>query len=168
MAKNPQKEPISHLLQLLASGMLKGVAELNDKWAYRIPYALQWIWPVPLIIGIALCPESPYWLGKTSPSAKQNRQPTFNFIFLVKHDRIDDAKRSLLRLVSPKDTDFNPDEAISMIIHTNEFEKAQSAGTSYLDCFKGVNLRRTEICAITWLIQCWSGSTIMNFSTYFY
>jgi SP family general alpha glucoside:H+ symporter-like MFS transporter len=44
--------------QLLASGVLKGVAERTDEWAYRIPYALQWVWPVPLVVGIALAPES--------------------------------------------------------------------------------------------------------------
>lgn len=29
----------------------------QDQWSYRIPYGLQWIWPVPLLIGIALAPE---------------------------------------------------------------------------------------------------------------
>lgn len=134
--------------QFLASGVLKGVSQRQDQWAYRIPYALQWIWPVPLIIGIALCPESPYWL--------------------VKKDRVEEAKRSLIRLTSPRDTAFNADETVSMIVHTNELEKSQSAGTSYFDCFKGVNLRRTEICAVTWFIQSWCGSGFMGFSTYFY
>jgi SP family general alpha glucoside:H+ symporter-like MFS transporter len=45
--------------QFLASGVLKGVAERPDQWAYRIPYALQWLWPLPLMIGISFAPESP-------------------------------------------------------------------------------------------------------------
>jgi MFS transporter, SP family, general alpha glucoside:H+ symporter len=134
--------------QFLASGVLKGVSDIEGQWAYRIPYALQWIWPIPLIVGIFLAPESPYWL--------------------VKHDRIEEAKHSLLRLTSRKDTTFNPDETISMIVHTNELEKAANAGTSYFDCFRGVNFRRTEVCAVTWFIQSWCGSTFMGFSTYFY
>jgi len=28
-----------------------------------------------------------------------------------------------------------------------------SSGTSYLDCFRGTNLRRTEIAAVAWMIQ---------------
>jgi SP family general alpha glucoside:H+ symporter-like MFS transporter len=34
----------------------------TDEWSYRIPFALQWIWPIPLMIGIAFAPESPWWL----------------------------------------------------------------------------------------------------------
>jgi SP family general alpha glucoside:H+ symporter-like MFS transporter len=108
--------------QFLASGVLKGVAERSDQWAYRIPYALQWLWPLPLMIGIAFAPESPWWL--------------------VRKDRDDEAKKMLLRLTSPaKHPDFNADETISMMHHTNELEKAASTGTSYLDCFRGTDLR---------------------------
>jgi SP family general alpha glucoside:H+ symporter-like MFS transporter len=134
--------------QFLASGVLKGVSTRTDQWGYRIPYALQWIWPVPLIIGIYLAPESPWWL--------------------VRKERIEDAKRQLQRLTSPKDTNFNADETISMMVHTNELEKATTAGTSYRDCFKKTDLRRTEICAVVWVIQAFCGASFMGFSTYFY
>jgi MFS transporter, SP family, general alpha glucoside:H+ symporter len=135
--------------QFLASGVLKGVSNRTDEWGYRIPYALQWIWPIPLIIGIALAPESPWWL--------------------VRKERNEDAKRSLLRLTSRnQQTDFNADETISMMIHTNELEKAVTEGTSYLDCFKKTDLRRTEICAVVWFIQSFCGAGFMGFSTYFY
>ena len=42
--------------QFLASAVLKGVSTREDEWAYRIPYALQWMWPIPLIIGITFAP----------------------------------------------------------------------------------------------------------------
>jgi SP family general alpha glucoside:H+ symporter-like MFS transporter len=135
--------------QFLASGVLKGVAERPDQWAYRIPYALQWLWPLPLMIGISFAPESPWWL--------------------VRKDRDDEAKRMLLRLTSPaKHPDFNADETISMMRHTNELEKAASTGTSYLDCFKGTDLRRTEIAAMTWFTQAFCGAALMGYSTYFF
>ena len=54
-----------------------------------------------------------------------------------------------------------------MMIHTNELEIQQTAGTSYLDCFKGVDLRRTELTVMTWVIQQTSGSAMMGWSTYF-
>lgn len=44
--------------QLIASGVLVGVQGRTDDWAYRIPYALQWVWPVPIIIGVLFAPES--------------------------------------------------------------------------------------------------------------
>jgi SP family general alpha glucoside:H+ symporter-like MFS transporter len=137
--------------QFLSSGVLKGVSTLpaTDPWAYKIPFALQWFWPIPLITGIAFAPESPWWL--------------------VRRDRIEDAKHALLRLTSrdQKET-FDADETMNMIIYTNEFEKAQQEGTSYKECFRGRNLRRTEIVCVTWAVQTFCGSTFMGYSTYFY
>ena len=46
--------------QFLSSAVLKGVSAETGEQGFRLPYALQWIWPVPLIIGIALAPESPW------------------------------------------------------------------------------------------------------------
>ncbi|KAL5114788.1 hypothetical protein ACEQ8H_007350 [Pleosporales sp. CAS-2024a] len=135
--------------QFLASGVLKGVAERNDQWAYRIPYALQWLWPVPLMVAISFAPESPWWL--------------------IRKERDQDAKRSLLRLTSPeKHPDFHADETISMMRHTNELEKAVCSGTSYWDCLRGTDLRRTEIAAMTWITQAFCGASLMGYSTYFF
>jgi SP family general alpha glucoside:H+ symporter-like MFS transporter len=47
-------------------------------------------------------------------------------------------------------------------------EKQYKEGTSYLDCFRGVDLRRTEISALVWFIQSWCGASFMGYSTYFY
>lgn len=33
--------------QLISAGVLRGVRRMEGKWAYDIPFALQWIWPVP-------------------------------------------------------------------------------------------------------------------------
>jgi len=134
--------------QFLASGVLKGVSGINDQWAYRIPYALQWVWPVPLIIGIAFAPESPWWL--------------------IRKERYEDAKHSLMRLTSRNSPHFNVDERISMMQQTNAFEKSLNEGTSYLDCFKGTDLRRTEIVCMVWLVQSLCGASFMGYSTYFY
>ena len=54
-----------------------------------------------------------------------------------------------------------------MMIHTNELELHQSVGTSFLDCFKGVNLRRTELSVMTWVLQQTCGSGMMGWGTYF-
>ncbi|KAJ4289378.1 hypothetical protein N0V88_006856 [Collariella sp. IMI 366227] len=135
--------------QFIASGVLRAMLERNDKWGYKIPFALQWVWPVPLIIGIWLAPESPWWL--------------------VRRGRLEDAKKSLIRLTDRNtETSFNPDETVSMMVHTNEMEKELVSGVSYFDLFKGNNLRRTEIVCTTWAIQTLCGSTFMGYSTYFY
>lgn len=140
--------------QLIAAGVMVGMLEHMETlgiWSYKIPFALQWIWPLPLILLIFLAPESPYWL--------------------VRKGRYDQAKRSLLRLTARNtaDTKFSIDNNISMMIHTNEMEKHASEGTSYRDLFRGpVNRRRTEIVCMTWAIQTLCGSTFIGFSTYFY
>jgi SP family general alpha glucoside:H+ symporter-like MFS transporter len=134
--------------QLIAIGVIRAMLDRDDHWAYRIPFALQWMWPVPLFIGIAFAPESPWWL--------------------VRKGRIADAKRSLLRLTSlDRDTGFDADETISMMVHTTSLEEKITSGASYLDCFKGVNLRRTEIVCMTWAMQNLSGNSFSNYSTYF-
>lgn len=135
--------------QIICSGVLKATNTRDDKWGYKIPLALQWMWPLPLMIGIYFAPDSPWWF--------------------VRKERHSDARKALLRLTSRnKNPDFNADESIAMMQHTNELEKAASSGASYWDCFKGTDLRRTEIVCMVWAIQTLCGATFMSFSTYFY
>ncbi|KAI0142992.1 raffinose family of oligosaccharides transporter [Xylariaceae sp. FL1272] len=136
--------------QFIASGVLKAMLSRSDEWGYKIPFGLQWIWPVPLIIGVSFAPESPWWL--------------------VRRGRIDDAKRVLIGLTSrASDATFNVDETLSLMVHTNELEMAVTQGTKYSDLFKGaVSLRRTELVCVVWSIQTLCGTTLMGYSTYFY
>ncbi|CAG8890746.1 unnamed protein product [Penicillium egyptiacum] len=136
--------------QLIGIGVIKGMLNRNDEWAYRIPYGLQWMWPLPLFIGIYLAPESPWWL--------------------VRKGRTEDAKRALVRLTSKnqgQDGDFDPDETVAMMVHTTALEEKITQGASYLDCFRGTDLRRTEIVCMVWAIQNLSGNSFSNYSTYF-
>jgi len=65
-------------------------------------------------------------------------------------------------LTSKKNVEFNVEDTLAMMIHTNELEIQQTSGTSYIDCFKGVDLRRTEVTCFTWLIQQTSGSAMIG------
>jgi SP family general alpha glucoside:H+ symporter-like MFS transporter len=134
--------------QLIGIGVIKAMLNRNDQWSYRIPYGLQWMWPIPLFIAIYLAPESPWWL--------------------VRKNRDEDAKKALLRLTNAdRNVDFNADETIAMIRHTTNLEEKLSDGATYFDCFKGTNLRRTEIVCLVWAIQNLSGNSFSNYSTYF-
>ncbi|CAI7664481.1 unnamed protein product [Penicillium glandicola] len=133
--------------QLIASGVLKGLVEHTDQWAYRIPFAIQWIWPVPIFIGVYLAPESPWWL--------------------VRKDRREDAIKAVKRLTRA-DPNFSAEETVSMIVYTNAMEQRTETGTSYMDCFKGTDLRRTEIACCVWAAQSLCGSGLMGYSTVFY
>ncbi|KAK8029954.1 general substrate transporter [Apiospora rasikravindrae] len=134
--------------QEIGIGVIMGNLWRTDEWAYRIPYALQWMWPAPLIIGIYFAPESPWWL--------------------VRKGKLEDAKRSLLRLTTKRqESDFDADETVAMMVHTTALEAKITKGASYLDCFRGTDLRRTEIVCMAWAIQNLSGNSFSNYSTYF-
>ncbi|KAJ5504434.1 Major facilitator superfamily domain general substrate transporter [Penicillium fimorum] len=133
--------------QLAASGVLRGLIGRVDQWAYRIPFAIQWVWPVPIFIGVWLAPESPWWL--------------------VRKDRREDALKSVRRLTRA-DPNFSAEETVSMIVYTNAIEQRTEQNASYLDCFKGTDLRRTEIACCVWAVQSLCGSGLMGYSTVFY
>ncbi|RMZ83342.1 hypothetical protein DV737_g1670, partial [Chaetothyriales sp. CBS 132003] len=134
--------------QVIGIGVIKSMVGRNDQWAYRIPYALQWMWPLPLFIGVTMAPESPWWL--------------------VRKGRLTEAKKALLRLTSlNRETDFDPDETIAMMVHTTALEEKITRGATYLDCFRGTDLRRTEIVCMVWAIQNLSGNSFSGYSTYF-
>ena len=132
--------------QIIGSAVLRALLSRTDEWGYRIPFAIQWIWPIPLIIGVALAPESPWWL--------------------VRKGRLTQATRSLQRLASGPDMDTS--ETIAMMVHTTALEAQLCEGTTYWSCFARANLRRTEIACLTWAVQNLCGAGLMGYSTYFY
>jgi len=42
---------------LFSTGVLTGLMKNTSQWGYRIPFALQWIWPIPIILATLLAPE---------------------------------------------------------------------------------------------------------------
>lgn len=119
--------------QLLAACVLRGVSGMTSEWAYKIPFAVQWAWPVPLLIGVYFAPESPWWL--------------------VRRGQLDKAERSVKRLSREIDTS----KTVAMMVHTNRLEEEFESGTTYFDCFKGIDRRRTEIACMAWAIQVFFG-----------
>ena len=70
--------------------------------------------------------------------------------WLVRKGRTEDAKKQLRRLaIDGYYTDAKLDAAVALMVHTNEMEKAEVAGTGFIDCFRGSNKRRTEIVSTT-------------------
>lgn len=118
---------------LVGTGVLRGFLSMSGQWAYRIPFALQWALPIPLAIGIYLAPESPWWL--------------------VRKGRINKATESLRNLRSKDSPDEEIADTISMMVHTVKIENEMDTSSSYLDLFRGVNLRRTELTVFTYVIQ---------------
>ncbi|XMA10340.1 hypothetical protein WAI453_003131 [Rhynchosporium graminicola] len=130
--------------QLIAAGVLSGFSEGTSQWSYRIPFAIQWAWPLPLFAILFFAPESPY--------------------HHVRRGETEKAEASVRRLGSAS----HPSQTVALMIHTNELEKEIDAGTSYLDCFKGIDLRRTEIVCMAFIAQPFCGSAMGGTPTYFF
>lgn len=133
--------------QFISAGVLRGFVNRLDEWGYKIPYALQWFWPVWLIPLIWFAPESPW--------------------HLVRKNRLEEAERSIRRLQSTEGAN-DPKQTLAIIVYTNNLEEQLSVGTSYYDCFKGFELRRTEIACVCFGGQLVCGLVFAYASTYFF
>jgi SP family general alpha glucoside:H+ symporter-like MFS transporter len=132
--------------QFIQTGVTRGFISWTSEWAYRIPFAIQWVWPVVLLAGLAYVPESPWWL--------------------IRQNRMEDALKSLRRL-SKAHPNINLQETLAMMVKTNILEAQLDVGTTYADCWKGVNRRRMEICVMLFVIQNFSGNPV-GFATYLF
>ncbi|KAJ9660521.1 hypothetical protein H2198_002457 [Neophaeococcomyces mojaviensis] len=138
--------------QLIAQGTMRGLIGDKSEWSYRIPFGIQWAWIVIVIVGAFFAPESPW--------------------YLVRKHRFSEAKGSLKRLIQ-KSQSVNIDNIISMMRHTDEVEKQLNVGKTkrnditYLECFRGTNLRRSEIACCVFMTQALCLPPI-GFAAYFY
>lgn len=131
--------------QLLANGVTAGTQKRQDHWAYSIPFALQWFWIIVILPGLYWIPESPWWLVRT--------------------DRLRDAEESLRRLASDK---IDVAASLAFIVETDRLEQEIEAGSTYADCFRPANRRRTEISVGVYCTQVLSGIYLINYGTVFF
>lgn len=136
--------------QLVAASVLAVLVHRTDEWSFRIPFALQWVWPALIIPLLFFAPESPW--------------------HYVRNGQLDLAKASLRRLrCRSKGADDLPIRAaLAHIMQTNDMEQKVTPGTSYADCFRGSERRRTEIACISFAGQVLAGSVFAYNSTYFF
>ncbi|KAJ5898762.1 hypothetical protein N7495_003506 [Penicillium taxi] len=132
---------------LIGSGILRGSLSISGEWGFRVPFAIQWVWPVVLLPLIFFAPESPWWL--------------------VRKGRMEEAGNELKRLTSARNEGFDIQKNINLIAFTIEHERALSSETSYMACFKGTDLKRTLIGIGIYCIQTLSGNPLRGYSTYF-
>ncbi|KAK9427404.1 general substrate transporter [Lipomyces doorenjongii] len=134
--------------QFIGTGVTFALQSRLDQWAYRIPFAVQWWWCVLYFMFIWFAPESPYWL--------------------VRKDREEEAVQVLTRLSGRSDPEQDARNRVTLIRETNLIEKELSESATFIDCFRGANLRRTEICVVAYIIQIWGGGAFQGYSTLFF
>lgn len=109
--------------------------------------AIQWVWPTIILVALPFAPESPYWL--------------------IRQGRKEDARKSLLQLSSAKKRP-EIEQMLVGIEQTDLLEQEMESTTTYLDCFKGSNLARTEISVMVYLIQVIGGNPLIGYANYFF
>ncbi|RAO64159.1 uncharacterized protein BHQ10_000171 [Talaromyces amestolkiae] len=133
--------------QLISAGVQSAFNGSSTEWGYRVPFAIQWAWPIPLFLILYFAPESPWY-------------------FVRRGDYVA-AEKSMIRL-GYSSSSGEVKQNLAMMIHTDELEKQVSEGTSYWDCFRGVDLRRTEIVCLVFAAQPFCGSAMGGTPTYFF
>ncbi|GMM35181.1 hypothetical protein DASC09_025060 [Saccharomycopsis crataegensis] len=135
--------------QFIANGVADGFANNSTEWAYKVPFAIQWLWPLLILALLPFAPESPYWL--------------------VRQKKFDEARKSIKQISAKSVSDEHIDDRLQLVIETDKLEQEMNQTTSYMDIFKGSNLRRTEICTVVYVVQVLCGVPfVMNYSTYFF
>lgn len=129
--------------QLVSASVLRGTREIkNEEWSIKAPMLVQYGWLLPLLFVAFMAPESP--------------------LYLTRNDQDEQAKKVLRRL--NRDPLFDADGALSVMRAVNAHEKEQSEQMGLLGCFKGINLRRTEIAVMVYVTQQWVGTPLMFYS----
>ena len=132
--------------QLLSNAVIKGFGGRDDTWAYRGPFALQWLYVTILLVGLPFAPESPW--------------------YYVRKNRLEDAKKSLQQLYGPS---VDVSSKLAMIIKTVDEDAELASSGKWILCFQGTNLIRTVISVGVFACQHLSGIVfVLGFSTYFF
>ncbi|CAG8948041.1 unnamed protein product [Penicillium salamii] len=131
---------------IIVAGATYAYNKRDDQWAWRVPLALQWLFPTPLLILVFLAPESPWWL--------------------IRRGRKEEALRSIERLGSkdPQKTQ----QSFAMIERTVQIESQMGGTPTLLDLLKGTDLRRTIITCLMYASQNFAGNLIANQATFFF
>jgi SP family general alpha glucoside:H+ symporter-like MFS transporter len=98
-----------------------------EESAFRVIFACAWVFPAILALGLPFIPESPAWLVSKNEHAK--------------------ARKALEKLTNGRDP-REVDSRLAQLDATAELERTQASesnSVSFIDCFRGNNLRRTLI-----------------------
>jgi SP family sugar:H+ symporter-like MFS transporter len=121
---------------LIASGIVYGTHALDGPIAYKTVMGVQMIFPILLLAALPMIPETPRWLVM-----KGRREEA---LVILKQLRTSDEIAELEIM----------DVEASLEMHTDD--------GSWLDLFRGTNLRRTIISVVLPSIEAWQGQSFMG------
>lgn len=114
-----------------ANGAINALSHRTDSSGWLIACGMQFAPLVVLVLGMAFCPTSPRWL--------------------IQKGRREEGLAVVKRIRSQADYDDGWVELETQAIEQAiESERAMEGSASWIQCFRGNNLRRTIICATLW------------------
>ncbi|GAA5894139.1 hypothetical protein JCM6882_007993, partial [Rhodosporidiobolus microsporus] len=132
---------------VIGAGVLKASLDYANEWTYRLPFMLMFFIPIPLACALFFAPENPYWLARKG--------------------RMDEATAAMERLHRSHPL-INSQRIVDGIAETYRLETEMATGGSFIDCFKGINLRRTEIAVVAWTSPGLVGYVVQFYATFFF
>lgn len=130
---------------LIPWGTLKAFPDIDDERSFRVPLYVALALPtITLVLELLYLVESPWWL--------------------VMRGKIDDARKALI-FINKSVPDFDVDEALMQLEYTLRKESEQRAmmqDASYLECFRGTDLRRTFCALFPAITQNLSGQNLVG------
>ncbi|KAE9964023.1 hypothetical protein BLS_008722 [Venturia inaequalis] len=146
------RAPATQMLQMfwaigsiIVGGITYHFQSQPNSSSYRVPIALQWMFPTPLAILLFIAPESPWWL--------------------VRKGRMAQAEKAVHRLGGSANK--NPADAVAMMRRTIDLEKTEKS-PSLVELWKGTDLYRTLIVCGVYASQNLTGNLIANQAVYFF
>ncbi|KAH6985905.1 general substrate transporter [Ilyonectria sp. MPI-CAGE-AT-0026] len=132
---------------LNGAGCYAASSSVSDDRAWRVPIISQLIPPCILLLGLPFLAESPAWL--------------------ILKGRHAEARKSLRRFHGP---DIDVDTAMAFAVSAVKAEReVGKSSSSYLQCFKGTDGRRTLIICMTYIAQQLTGiNFIAGYLTYYF
>lgn len=132
---------------LIAASVAFTRVTIMEQSSYKLLFASEWSWPAMICLGAFLIPESPY--------------------FLVRKDKLEKAGKAVSRL----HRHWNWTQVLAhvqTIKDATEHEVGvQSAESSFADCFRGTNWRRTRIVLYSNGLSQMVGAVFLNNAPYF-
>ncbi|KAK9416058.1 putative MFS sugar transporter-like protein [Seiridium unicorne] len=129
---------------LIAASISFTRVTIMDDSAYKVLFAAEWCWPAAIMAGAFLVPESPY--------------------FLIRKNRIEAANKSLSRLHHRNERSV---QATLLSIQGVIQHESESGHSTFIECFKGTNWRRTRIVLYANGLSQMTGAVFLNNAPYF-
>ncbi|EKG20662.1 General substrate transporter [Macrophomina phaseolina MS6] len=127
---------------LIAAGTVYGTSTMDNEWAWKTVIVLQIIIPLLLLSGIWFVPESPRWL--------------------LSIDRRPEALSALTYIRHGSATHSEVEVELSLLEEALREQVQAHRATSWLDCLRGSNGRRTFIAVGVQCLQQSQGAAFLN------